>query len=477
MTAHEKERLVAAVGLSFLLHLPIVFFPAEVAAPQERYEPPMYVQLDPLPAEVEDAPADRELSEEVPPDPEPMPEEPPESISEPPREETLGRSPQADESGSSSEAAAESTPPRTEPAREASPPPVADTAPATRPPADARLAQPAPSDGDSSGPPVQSRQTQPRSPSPARSARSRASSSAPVPRETPDRIDDSVEEPAAPPTQAAEIPETTSRDQSVDQDATPETAEPPESSLSSEAKTEPEPSEPPEDDTMSDPADSRVARADPEPRQAPERGFDFSDEFSDAGPTEPATDSEQVQEFLQWQSEFLTEYEEYTEQRRRSADTTSPDDAPAPTDANTVLQEQLEEVLRALRSDSSRTVETDPVPDASTPGRTASPGSSAVPGISIGDGAGTRRLVSGQIPDLSGVRVPAFFPPSFPVRAVLSVDSTGRVTDVTRQPPSGSNELDDRIERAMRRWQFQEAESRQSGVVQGTVYIIVNTQE
>lgn len=425
MPRTDRNRLLLSVALALLLHgVVFLLIPGPESLERPPFDAPLYVSFDPLPAEIdtaEDPPQDP-IPEPVPDDPVPPPPPPP-------------------------------PPPPSEP--ELSGGPIAQTGPGSAPAERA----PAPSPT----PPAEAAPAPPPEPTPAPD-----STPAPEPSPAPPPEPRPVPEPRrAPPPEPAPTPE-------------PAPAPPPEPRPT--PPPEPAPSPPPEPTPTPEPAPAPPPEPTPAPappRQAPTRTVDRG---ALTAPETRDPEDTQLQQELQilydWQQQYreeIAEWEALQQERLAAADAVTPQpDASSPVN---FFESQLASVLAAIR-DTNRNVLTvtegsapgDPARAPSSPGPTGGDGS----GILVESPGGVRHRIHGSSPDLTGISLPAGFPPEYPVRVVFSVNSRGEVVAAAASPPTPSHELNARIRDAVQGWRF-ETVTAGSPLVEGSVTIIVET--
>lgn len=174
--------------------------------------------------------------------------------------------------------------------------------------------------------------------------------------------------------------------------------------------------------------------------------------------------------YYEFQEEWISAREAWEE---RIAGTTAPgESAPVAPDA-APLEDQLRRVLEGIR----RSADGDPrvvdlggdqpsTPAADGPGGDGS-------GIGIGNGPDGRYRISAGSLDLSDLRLPAGFPLEYPLSCRVRVTADGVVSSARVEPPSPSQELNDRVSAWVRTWRFEPARS--PGVIETSFTIILRT--
>lgn len=247
--------------------------------------------------------------------------------------------------------------------------------------------------------------------------------------------------------------------------------------------TEPQTTPPPP--AVSRPAPPTFVEAPPPPPPPPRRSEFSSLRGEFAAAPDGGEDSfleGQIASLYDWQSEWQDQLAAWEERQATQAaspvDGDTSRDAAASSESDSFLSRELERLIAGIRSSSDNVVEA-AAPGASTTGDSASPSdddaSGDGSGITVEDGGGTRRRVSGAPVALQGISLGAGFPPEYPVSVRFSVDATGRVYSAEVRPPTPEPELDEAILRAVRTWRFEGAASPGAPPVRGTVTIIVQT--
>lgn len=181
----------------------------------------------------------------------------------------------------------------------------------------------------------------------------------------------------------------------------------------------------------------------------------------------------ELSRYYAFQEEWLAAQEAYQERVAASSDSgDSGDSGPAAPDV-APLEDQLRRVLEGIRSSANgdpRVVDLGSDRPA-TPGADSSDGDGS--GIRIGDDRGGRyRLSAGEL-DLSDLRLPLGFPAEYPLSCGVRVNAEGVVVGARVEPPSPSQELNERVAGWVRSWRFETARTDQT--VESTFTIIVRT--
>jgi TonB family protein len=299
------------------------------------------------------------------------------------------------------------------------------------------------------------------------------------------------EQPPEPPT-AVEPEEIPPPEDTPPEEGLAEGDPPPAATTPPATSTEPEASRPAEPPPVADappeaarPAPPTFVETPPPPPPPPRRS-----EFSSLrGELAAAPDGRedsflegQIASLYDWQAEWRDQLAAWEDrqaaQTAPQADDGASRDTAASTESDSFLASELDRLISGIRSSSDNVVE------AAGPG-VAAPGDSATDaddgtsgdgsGITVEDGGGTRRRVSGAPVALDNVSLGAGFPPEYPVSVRFSVDAAGRVFSAEVRPPTPEPELDAAILRAVRTWRFEAAATSGAPPARGTVTIIVQT--
>ena len=203
---------------------------------------------------------------------------------------------------------------------------------------------------------------------------------------------------------------------------------------------------------------------------APQRSVDRSALQQTAPQSSPAFIEAELSRYYDFQEEWIAARNEWEE---RTAAASSPTDRIAEEPDAAPLEDQLRRVLEGIR----RSADGDPRVVDLGDDRPRAPGSDD----SIGDGSGIRigddrdgryRISAGTL-DLSDLRLPAGFPVEYPIACRVRVTADGVVTSARVEPPTPSQELNDRVNAWVRTWRFQP--SRDAGVTETRFTIILRT--
>ncbi|MFW5828447.1 MAG: energy transducer TonB [Alkalispirochaeta sp.] len=258
----------------------------------------------------------------------------------------------------------------------------------------------------------------------------------------------------------------------------PEPEPPPEPAPAPDPEPAPEPAPEPEPDPAPQPSGPAFVES-PPPPPPPPRQRERSNIVTDFGNREQEADStgveEEISELYEWQSQYreqLAAWEERQEERSsRVASDESQDDSRAAED--TALARRLTELIEGIRSSSSNVVNSDdPTSQEEAPSDEPTGDGS---GITVEGESGSRVRLRGASVDLSSVSLGSGFPPDYPVQVRFTVNAAGAVIDARVEPPTPEPDLNRAIEAAVEEWLFQPAPAGQSGTVEGSVTIIVQT--
>lgn len=227
----------------------------------------------------------------------------------------------------------------------------------------------------------------------------------------------------------------------------------------------------------------------PAPPSGPRGRIDRSGFERSEAPRDPRFVSAQLDRIYTEQSDYFDELAAYRDRQSDAAadamdsDGSEPDsEAASPTDSERLNSlaaalsrmiagiENADNVVSAVTDGEPGATDGDPDDSRESPGD--GPGSGT---ISLGDGAGARTLVYPEDPriDLSGVELPAGFPPDYVVPVSFRVDAAGVVVDATADPRVPSQALISAVETQIETWRFQSAPG--SRIVTGSITILVQT--
>ena len=299
----------------------------------------------------------------------------------------------------------------------------------------------------------------------------------PVPEEVPEDV------PEDPPREEAPAPETVSEPDpelggagDAAADAPPAASAPrePDGVQSDGEPANPGPAAPA--DPPPNPAADRFVPDEPDTPAAPrERAFgDLDSSLDTPGPADPDFTAEQIAQFNEFSTANRAALEAYNaRQAARAGDQESPAASPDQSPADSALRSRLDALLEGIRQSSDNVVAAGPATPAEDPD---APDTGDTPGgVSIGEGAGSRRRVDTARLSLDGAVLPPGFPPEYPVQVVFSVSPTGVVSSPRVDPPTPEPDLNDAIENFVRSWRFEPAAAAEAGTVTGRVTIIVQT--
>lgn len=200
-----------------------------------------------------------------------------------------------------------------------------------------------------------------------------------------------------------------------------------------------------------------------------EESFNTSDALESLN-TASASTSRQIDEIRSFQQRYDTVLEEYQERLAESSLATNErsrlDEV---TDELTRRIATLEETLERNR-ENLVTLDTT-TSDEQSASRTSESG------ISIeGASGGTRYRIDREELVLGNLSLPPYFPPMLVAEFQFYVDAGGYVFNPEPLQSTGSPELDDRIREWIALWKFEPAQGSRTGVVGGTVPVIIRTQ-
>lgn len=266
----------------------------------------------------------------------------------------------------------------------------------------------------------------------------------------------------------------------------PTTEEPPVTEPPTPERTEPPvPAEPEEVPELAsgdgDPA-AAAPPVDPEPPRpptfvpeeappAPERSVDRRElERSNTQRSDEFVEAE-LARYYEFQRDWIDARDDWEE--RTAAGVESGERAPEEPDA-APLEDQLRRVLEGIRRSAAgdpRVVDLADDPARRNPGDQGPGGDGS--GIRIGDETGGRYRISAGTLDLSDLRLPAGFPVEYPLSCRIRVTADGSVIAARVDPPSPSQELNDRVSAWVGSWVFQPADS--AGITETSFTIILRT--